>query len=183
MRELSLHLMDIAQNSIAANAKNVFIDVSENTKTDLLQMSVRDDGKGMDEEFLRMVSDPFTTTRTTRKVGLGIPLLKEAAELANGSLTIESKKGIGTRLDVRFQRSHIDRMPLGDLAGTFLSLAVSYPEIHFVMSYSMNDRKFVYDDEPVKKELGDIPLTDPAVLGYLRQLFENSIKEIQNVTE
>lgn len=171
--------MDIAQNSIAAEAKNVLVEVIEDTKTDLLQMTVQDDGKGMDSEFLKLVSDPFTTSRTTRKVGLGIPLLKEAAELANGSLTIDSKWGTGTKLVVKFQRSHIDRMPLGNLADTFLSLAVSYPNIHFVMRYCLDGIEFLYDDEPIKKELGDISLTEPGVISYLRKVFDEGISEVQ----
>lgn len=171
--------MDIVQNSIAAKAKNIFIEINEDSRSDLLQMTVQDDGKGMDPDFVKLIVDPFTTTRTTRKVGLGIPLLKEAAELANGSLKIESQPGKGTRLIVQFQRSHIDRMPLGDLASTMLSLAVSYPEIHFLMRYCIDDREFYYDDKPVKKELAGLSMSNPDVLAYLRRFFEKGIHELQ----
>jgi len=171
--------MDIVQNSIAADAKNIIIEITENSKSDLLQMIVQDDGKGMDPDFLKLIVNPFTTTRTTRKVGLGIPLLKEAAELANGSLEIESKQGKGTILIVRFQRSHIDRMPLGDLASTLLSLVVSYPEIHFLIRYCVDDKEFLYDDEPIKKELAGLSISNPDVLAYMRQLFERGIHALQ----
>lgn len=171
--------MDIVQNSIAANAKNIFIEIKEDSRSDLLQMTVQDDGKGMDADFIKLIVDPFTTTRTTRKVGLGIPLLKEAAEVANGSLKIESQPGKGTRLIVEFQRSHIDRMPLGDLASTLISLVVSYPEIHFLMRYCIDDREFVYDDKPIKKELAGLSLCNPDVLAYIRRFFEKGIHELQ----
>jgi len=150
LRELSLHLMDIVQNSIAADARNIKIVIHENSKLDLLQMKVQDDGKGMGADLLAQVTDPFTTTRTTRKVGLGIPLLKEAAELSNGFMKIESQPGKGTNLFVQFQRSHIDRMPMGDLASTLQTLVVAYPDIHFLFEYSINEQKFIYDDRIIK---------------------------------
>ncbi len=127
MRELALHLLDIAENSVAADAGKIQIEVSEDTLADRLKMSVEDDGRGMDEALVARVVDPFVTSRTTRKVGLGIPLLKAAAEACKGGLTIQSALGKGTRIEVEFQRSHIDRMPLGDLGATFLTLVVGYP--------------------------------------------------------
>jgi anti-sigma regulatory factor (Ser/Thr protein kinase) len=178
VRELSLHLLDIAENSIAAGAKDVEIKVLEDTRTDLLQMSVQDNGKGMDAEMVAKVVDPFTTTRTTRKVGLGIPLLKEAAEACNGFLKIDSTPGKGTFLFVQFQRSHIDRMPLGDVADTFLHLIVANPAIHWIFDYRVDDKVFTVDDAPIKVELQGISLTEPAILNYLRELFETGIREI-----
>jgi hypothetical protein len=179
VRELSLHLLDIAENSVAANAKNIQILTQYNTLTDRLHMAVIDDGKGMDAEMVKKVVDPFVTTRTTRKVGLGIPLLKEAAEACNGYLTIESQPGKGTRLDVEFQTSHIDRMPMGDLAGTFLSLLVAYPPIHWIFQYKVDDKEFSFDDAPIKKELEDIPLTDPSVLAFLRELLDAGVRDLK----
>ena len=179
MQEISLHLLDIAENSVAANARNIRITVLEDSKADRLLMAVEDDGKGMDAEMVRKVVDPFVTTRTTRKVGLGIPLLKAAAEACNGYLTIESELGKGTRLEVAFQRSHIDRMPVGDLASTLLNLVVAYPEIHWVFDYRVNDQSFIFDDEPIKRELEGIPLCEPDILSYLRNTIENGIGEIK----
>lgn len=179
MRELALHLLDIAENSISARAKNIIIEVAENTKTDRLHMSVQDDGIGMDAETVSRVVDPFFTTRTTRKVGLGIPLLKAAAEACNGYLRLESTPGHGTRLDVEFQNSHIDRMPLGDLPGTILPLVVGSPNVHWVFKYSIDNHTFVFDDEPIKKELDGISLTEPDVLAFLRDYLKEGITDIK----
>jgi hypothetical protein len=129
--------------------------------------------------------DPFVTSRTTRSVGLGIPLFKEAAEACDGSLSIQSTPGIGTRLEVDFQRSHIDRMPLGDLAGTFLTLVVAYPEVHWIFRYKTilpdgtPGKEYEFDDQPIKEELVDIPLCEPDVLAFLRGALEEGVNEVQ----
>jgi hypothetical protein len=180
LRELSLHLLDIAENSIAAGARNIRIEVTEDTRSDLLQMSVKDDGRGMDAETAAKVVDPFVTSRTTRKVGLGIPLLKEAAELCNGGLTIQSQVGIGTNLEVHFQRSHIDRMPLGNLPTTILNLVVTNPEVHWIFDYRFGDKSFTFDDTPIKLELDGVSMTEPPVLSCLREMLETGVKETQN---
>lgn len=179
MRELALHLLDIAENSIAAGAQNITIVVMEDTVNDRLRMSVEDDGRGMDAETIQKVLDPFYTTRTTRKVGLGIPLLKAAAEACNGFLEIHSTPGKGTLLEVEFQHSHIDRMPLGHLASTVLSLVIAAPEIHWRLEYIVNQSSFVFDDAPIKAELVDVPLTEPDILVFLTEMLENGIAEIR----
>lgn len=179
MRELALHLLDIAENSVAAGARNITISVMEDTRTDRLTMMVGDDGKGMDAETVTRVVDPFVTSRTTRKVGLGIPLLKAAAEACNGSLTIHSEIGKGTRIEVSFQRSHIDRMPLGDLPSTIQSLVVAFPEIHWIFLYQVNDSKFVFTDAEMKQELEGISLTEPPVLAYIRTTLEDGVTNIR----
>ena len=176
MRELSLHLLDIAENSITAHASEIKIFVEENTRTDRLIISVKDNGKGMSSEMVAQVIDPFVTTRTTRKVGLGIPLLKAAAEASNGKFEIHSKLEQGTRLRAEFQRSHIDRMPLGDLPGTLLTLFVTNPQIHWIFTYIFNDHTFIYDDEEVKEVLGDIPLSEPKILSFIRETLETGIR-------
>ncbi len=182
MRELSLHLLDIAENSVAAKASTVEINVVEDTRLDRLRMSVKDNGIGMDAETVAKVTDPFVTSRTTRKVGLGIPLLKAAAEACNGFLTVESELGKGTTLTVEFQRSHIDRMPMGDLAQTILTLEIGNPQIHWIFTYQADQETFIFDDEPIKKELEDIPLSEPVVLGFLRELIQSGITNIQPAT-
>jgi anti-sigma regulatory factor (Ser/Thr protein kinase) len=179
LRELALHLLDIAENSIAAGAVNIHILVKEDITHDRLQMEVKDDGKGMDEEMVKKAMDPFITSRTIRKVGLGIPLLKEAAEACNGSLKIESAPGAGTTLVVDFQRSHIDRMPLGDLAGTFLNLVVTVPQVNWTIQYYANEEQFAFENEPIRRELRDIPATDPMVLAFLREMIESGVNNIK----
>ncbi|GAB4557521.1 MAG: ATP-binding protein [Anaerolineae bacterium] len=179
MRELALHLMDIAENSVTAGARTVEIAVEESVADDRLRLTVSDDGPGMDEETARRVLDPFVTSRTTRRVGLGLPLLKAAAEACNGSLTLASAPGQGTRVEAEFQRSHIDRMPLGDLPGTFLALVIGWPQVHWVFRYRWDDGEFVFDDEPIKEALGDVPLTEPAVLSFLREQLADGIAQVQ----
>lgn len=169
VREIALHIIDIAENSVNANADTIKISVSENLHSDRLSFSVSDNGAGMDDEMLAKVVDPFTTTRTTRKVGLGIPLLKAAAESCNGGLTITSTRGKGTKISCWFQRSHIDRMPLGDIVNTFIILLVGYPSIHWIFRYEFNDEMFEFDDEYFKNELGDLPLSEPSILRFLRE--------------
>ena len=183
MREIALHLLDIAENSVAASAKTITLSVEQDLQNDRLKLAVDDDGKGMDEDLLAQVADPFFTTRTTRKVGLGIPLLKEAAEACNGSLIITSTPGRGTRLEAEFQRSHIDRMPLGDLAGTLLTLTVAYACIHWVFVYRAGGAEFVFDDEPIKQELGDVPLTEPPILAFVREMLEHGVADVECAIE
>jgi anti-sigma regulatory factor (Ser/Thr protein kinase) len=179
LRELSLHILDIAENSVQAKAKNIKVSVEEDSESDRLRIVIKDNGKGMNPQSVAQVTNPFFTSRTTRKVGLGIPFLKEAAESCNGYLKIESSEGIGTTMEVEFQRSHIDRMPLGDLEGTFLNLLVGYPDIHWIFRYKFDKKEFILDDGLIKKELVDIPLSDPTVLSYLRNLISDRINEIR----
>jgi hypothetical protein len=129
--------------------------------------------------MVKKVTDPFVTSRTTRKVGLGIPLLKEAAESCNGSFSIISKVGSGTTVNVEFQHSHIDRMPLGDLSTTFLNLMIAHPLIQFIFKYRVNNEEFYLDDQTIKKELEGVSLTEPVILNFLRTLFETGVAGIQ----
>ncbi len=174
-----MHLLDIAENSVAAGARNIEITVEEDTRADRLRMMVVDDGKGMDEEMVARVTDPFVTSRTTRKVGLGIPLLKAAAEACNGFLRINSALGQGTQVATEFQLSHIDRMPLGDLAGTFLTLLVSFPRIHWSFNYRVDAAEFNFDDQVIKQELLDLPLTEPSILAFVRSALTDGIAGVR----
>jgi anti-sigma regulatory factor (Ser/Thr protein kinase) len=179
LREIALHLLDIAENSIAAGATLIEIRVEEDIQNDRLKIVIQDNGRGMDEQMLAQVTDPFVTSRTTRKVGLGIPLFKAAAEACNGYLHISSVLGQGTRVEVEFQRSHIDRMPLGDLAGTMLNLVICHPEIHWLFHYRVGNLTFTFDDEPIKTELAGIPLTEPAVLSFIKKTLQEGVQSVQ----
>lgn len=183
MREIALHLLDIAENSVAAGGKNISVHVLENLVQDRLTVSVIDDGRGMDAATLEQVQDPFYTTRTTRSVGLGIPLLKLAAEQADGNFSLQSEPSKGTWVEAEFRHSHIDRMPLGDLSATFLTLLVSHPQIDWTFLYRVTDtnkdsREFLFESADLKRELGDISLTEPEVLTFLRGIFEEGIEEV-----
>jgi len=179
MKELALHLLDIAENSVSAGAQSVSVAVEEDPARDRLRLSVCDDGPGMDPALLARVGDPFATTRTTRQVGLGIPLLKAAAEACNGSLQLASALGHGTCLAAEFQHSHLDRMPLGDLAGTWLTLLAAHPGVHWQFHYRSGSAAFLFDDEDLKRELGDVPLTEPPVLCYLRETLTAGVSGVQ----
>jgi hypothetical protein len=183
VREIALHLLDIAENSVAAQSRNIRIAVHENLQRDLLSVSVIDDGRGMSEQTAQQVLDPFYTTRTTRKVGLGIPLLKLAAEMSDGGLSLVTELGKGTKVEASFRHSHIDRMPLGDLAVTFLTLLVSYPHIHWVFDYQIIDHdgksdEFNFDDVELKTVLGDMSMTEPQILKFVRGMLEEGIEAI-----
>ena len=183
MREIALHLLDIAENSAAAESKNISVHVQEDLVHDRLMASVIDDGRGMDAATVEQVQDPFYTTRTTRSVGLGIPLLKLAAEQAEGSFSLESDPGKGTWVEAEFRHGHIDRMPLGDLSATFLTLLISHPQIDWTFLYRVtsgntDSREFLFESADLKRELGDISLTEPEVLTFLRSLFEEGIEEV-----
>ena len=178
MRELTLHLLDIAENSISAGSTRVLITIEENLLADRLRLVVDDNGCGMDAETVRRVVDPFFTSRTTRKVGLGIPLLKAAAEACCGFLLITSIPGKGTKVEVEFQHSHIDRMPLGSIVDTMLALVVGSPEVHWVFRYIVNQEMFEFDDQPFKEELADLPLTDAAVLCFLREHLKSGVASV-----
>ena len=185
MREITLHLLDLAENSVSAGARTVQIAICEDLKADLLTVSIEDDGRGMDEETVKRVTDPFYTSRTTRKVGLGIPLFKEAAEECNGRLTISSTPGKGTKVEVSFQHSHIDRMPLGNMSTTFLGLLVGHPEVHWKFRYTARkngvEETYEFDDQPVKETLEGLPLTHPEVLSFVRGMFEEGIAQTKKV--
>lgn len=183
MKEIALHLLDLAENSVSAGAKTVQIEICEDQNADLLTASIEDDGRGMTPEMVNRITDPFVTSRTTRKVGLGIPLLKRAAEECNGGLQIRSTPGVGTRVEASFQHAHIDRMPLGNLAATFLGLSVAHPEVHWVFRYTARsngaEETFEYDDQPIKETLEGLPITHPEVLAYLRGMLEEGLGAAQ----
>jgi len=180
LKEISLHLLDIVENSLSAKADEICITITENSRTDTLNIKIQDNGIGMDAETVAKIIDPFVTSRTTRKVGLGIPLLKAAAEACNGYLKIWSEKGKGTDVEVQFQLSHIDRMPLGDIPGTLLSLVTGTPNVHWVCRYSVDDKEFVFDDQPIKAELEGVPLSEPEVIRFLKNYLKEGFSQIQN---
>lgn len=178
MHELSLHLLDIVQNSLRAGARRVQITIDADRAADHLIIGVRDDGSGMDAELLSRIADPFTTTRTTRRVGLGIPLLGEQCRLTGGALDIQSKPGAGTFLKAMLGLSHIDRTPLGDLASTFGILVQSDPRIDYRLELSAGKNRFVLDLADVRRELDGLALDHPDVLNWLRQTVEDGTQSV-----
>lgn len=180
MRELSLHILDALQNSLEAGASLIELIIEENLTADRLIITVRDNGRGMSEEQLGRVFDPFFTTRSTRHVGLGIPLFKAAAERCNGNLTITSQLGKGTRLQAAFQHSHIDRAPVGDMTGTLLAFILGGQcDLHYV--HQVGEQQFEFDTAEMCAQLGDVPLTHPAVRKWLREFIAEGEENLRQL--
>ena len=178
MRELSLNVLDIVQNSISAKATVIEIELLEHIEKDLLEINIFDNGKGMTEEQVKSVIDPFFTTRTTRKVGLGIPLFKMAAEMSGGRLDIKSKVGKGTRVYSSYGYSNVDRMPVGDMNGTVSMLIRMNPDIDFVYTHSINEKSYVLDTRELREQLDDVPLDTPDVIEWIEEYLKENDAEL-----
>ncbi len=176
MRELSLHILDIVQNSVKAGASLIEVIISEDILANRLKISIKDNGCGMSEDFLKTVKDPFSTTRTTRKVGMGISLFQSAAEQCGGSLDIRSRLGKGTILSVDFEYDNIDRAPIGDMAETFVTIILGAPDIDYVYKHRKQEKEFVFDTKDIKNELGDIPLDTPEVLVWIKEYITGGLQ-------
>lgn len=170
MRELSLNVMDVAQNSIAAEASLITIAVEGDTAAHSLTISIEDNGRGMTPEQAERVQSPFYTTRTTRDVGLGVPLFKMASEMTGGRFTVESEPGRGTVVRAGFDTSHIDMPPLGDMNETILLLVISNPGLDFVYRRKVDGAEFTLDTRRLREILGEeVPLNDPEVAAWIRE--------------
>ena len=178
MRELSLHILDLAQNSLTANAKRLDILITEDKAADRLTITLKDDGKGMSPEFLKNVTSPFTTTRTTRKVGLGIPMFKANAELSGGDFDIWSELGVGTRMTANFVLSSIDRPPLGDMVSTLVTLVIANPTFHFHYEYAVDGEAFTFDTEEIMQVLGGVPLDTPEVVAWMTDYLKEGMESL-----
>jgi len=178
MRELSLHLLDLLENSREAGASTISVSVRESTDRDELVLSVSDDGRGFSAEALASAFDPFYTTRQTRPVGLGLPLLKAAAERAGGDATVVSRPG-HTEVEARVVRAHIDRAPLGDVAGSLMALLADARSPRIRYHHQMDGRSFDFDTAEVTEALDGLPLTDGRVQRWLRDYLEQSIAEVR----
>ncbi len=179
MKELSLNILDIAKNSVKAEANLIEIIIDENVKDNLLTIVISDDGCGMNEELLGRVKDPFTTTRTTRKVGMGIPLFELAANQAGGTLSIESEVGKGTCVTATFVYDSIDRAPIGDITGTIITLLSGSPEIDFRYIHRYNGAEFEFDTKKIKDILGDVPIDSADVLSWVMDYITEGLDEIK----
>jgi len=158
MEDLSLHILDIVENSVAAQASAIEIRLSEDKKKDVLSVEVIDNGIGMDEETQRRALNPFFTTKKVRRFGLGLSLLSESAKAANGHLSIRSKKGKGTRIKADFQYSHIDRKPLGNIGQTIITLVIGNPDIDIIYIHKKDGHKYVFDTRKIRSQLVDIAM-------------------------
>jgi signal transduction histidine kinase len=158
MEDLSLHILDIVENSVAAQASKIEIRLAEDKKKDLLSVEVIDNGIGMDEETQRKALDPFFTSKKVRRFGLGLSLLSESAKAANGHLSIRSEKGKGTKIRADFQYSHIDRKPLGDIGQTIITLIIGNPDVDIIYVHKKDGHEYSLDTRKIKAQLKDIPI-------------------------
>ena len=178
MKDLSMHITDIVQNSIRAEASNILVGINESKKNDIVEICIKDNGFGMSEEVIKKVTDPFFTSRTTRKVGLGISLLKYKCEMTEGKFNIESETGKGTSITATFKYSHLDRPAFGDLSKTIILLVSSNPEIEFIYTHSTDDGSYTFDTNEIKEVLGDTEINNLTIIKHLKELIKNNITEI-----
>lgn len=180
MKEIGLHIMDIVQNSVRAGATEISITLSESVVTDTLVLTVADNGKGMDSETCRRATDPYYTSRTTRKVGLGLPLLQMNAGLSGGGVTIESAPGRGTTVTAIFGYSHVDRPPLGDVAGTIALLVLSNPSINIIYNHHCEEAVWSISTREIADELGEEAVTDLTIVRPLREIIAENVSVLRN---
>lgn len=178
MRELSLHILDVVENGITAGGSCIWIKVEEDFSADQLKITIRDNGRGMPLEKLQNINDPFVTSRTTRRVGLGLSLLAAAAERCEGTLRVDTEPGKGTEVEATFRHDHIDRAPLGDMAATIATLIIGNPGVDFVYSHRIDGDEFSFDTREIRTEMEDLSLSDPVVIHHLAESIRSSLKEL-----
>jgi hypothetical protein len=183
VKELSLHILDIVQNSTNAKASEISIDLLEDLQANVFEIHIADNGCGIQEERLNAITDPFSTSRSTRRVGLGLSLLQAAAEQCDGSMTIQSREGQGTIVKTRFKHDHIDRVPLGDIVSTIITLISGHPTVEFSYRHRVNDKLFEFDTAVVKQELGDLPISEIAVLNFLAEYMQEHVDNLYKETD
>ncbi|NLA15714.1 MAG: ATP-binding protein [Bacteroidales bacterium] len=179
MNDLALHLLDIVQNSLSAGATLITIIVNEDLLKNKLCIKVKDNGRGMTEEQVKKLSDPFFTSRTTRRVGLGVPLLRQTAEQSGGRLKVTSQPGEGTTLEVHFQHDHIDRPPLGDIANAVVLMMSANPLVDFKYTYTYNGKSYEVDTVELKEVLGDTPLSDLHIMGMIEEMIKTNQTDLK----
>lgn len=178
MRDLSLHILDIVQNSITAGADKINIRICADKDKDKISIEIRDNGSGMEESLLEEVRSPFSTSRKTRRVGLGIPLLEAACERADGKLEIDSVRFKGTSVKACFKISHIDRAPLGDVAQTMVNLIMGRPDVDYEMELDNRKESFRFSTAQIRQTLGEVPLIEYEVMIWIKEYIDEGIKNI-----
>ena len=173
-----MNVLDVAENSMRAQAKNVTIKVIEDSAADKLSILIEDDGCGMSEEQVAQVTDPFFTTRTTRKVGLGVPLFKMAAEMSGGDFSITSKPGVGTKTCATFGLTNIDRMPLGDMASTMQLLICSHDDVNVMYTHIVDGREFFVSTDQLKEVLDGVSLETPEIRIFVGEYLRENIEAL-----
>lgn len=176
LTEISLNVIDIARNSIRAGASLIQITVRIDDQKKTLRLTIADNGSGMNHQQLSKVEDPFFTSRTTRRVGLGVPFLKQEAECTGGTFNIRSEEGKGTVVDALFHTDHIDCMPLGDINSSILMLITTSEEkkVDFVYIYEVDGRSFRLDTRELREILEGVPFSQPQVSAFIRSFLDEN---------
>ena len=182
MEDISLHILDIAENSITAGATLIKIRLADQRNEDRFVVEIEDNGKGMTDDLVDKALDPFFTSRTTRSVGLGLSLLAQSAKETGGHVDIESAPGTGTTVRAQFRPAHIDMKPLGDITETLVVLIAGNPEIDFTFTYDYDKggQPFTFDTREIRADLENIPINAPGVLSFLRRYLSASLHDIKN---
>lgn len=178
MITLALNILDIVQNSIRAKASEIAVAVIESAAGDTMEITVKDNGKGMPQELLSRVTDPFVTTRKTRRTGLGLPLLKYHANLAGGDLIIDSREGYGTKVRATLLLSHPDRQPLGDISGMMTILMSANPGIDFLYTHKTDIGEYSFSSREVREYLGNEDFRDVSLLTDIKEMLNNNLRDI-----
>ena len=178
MLDLSLHILDVAANGVRAGADRIEITVEEDRTADRLTITIEDNGRGMEAEFLAKVLDPFTTTCPARKVGLGLSLFQQAARQAEGDLRVDSTPGKGTRVSAYMSYSHIDRKPIGNMVDTLAALIEAGPAVDFVYTHKNEGREYKLDTVSMRLNLEEIPINNPRVIRLIRNDILSGLREI-----
>jgi anti-sigma regulatory factor (Ser/Thr protein kinase) len=178
LEDLSLHILDIVENAISAKAKKIGIWVVEEPREDRLTIEIKDDGIGMDEEVSQKAVDPFFTTRSSRRVGLGLSFMAQAAQETGGSLRIESTLGKGTKVTATFQYHHIDRKPLGSMVETMMTLLIGNPELDILYTHQKEGKSYVLSSSWLKNHFKDRSLVDPEVIQWMKTHLKEGLKQI-----
>ncbi len=179
MQDLSLHILDIVENSIDAGATKIEIMIDEDIEHNQLKIKIKDNGKGMDKETLKKVLDPFYTTKTVRRVGMGLSLFAQTIQEAEGKIVIKSKLKKGTSVSATLKYNHIDRKPMGNMIETIMALlATKAHDIDFIYVHRKNKEEFILNTKEIKKELDGVMINEPEVLKFLRTQIKKGLKEI-----
>ncbi|MGO9147834.1 MAG: ATP-binding protein [Desulfomonilia bacterium] len=178
MLELALHVLDIAENSSRAQASLIEVTIVEDLKRDIFSLEIKDNGQGMDAQTMEKALDPFYTTKKVRRIGLGLPMLKQAANTAQGRFSLQSEVGKGTMVHAEFKHSHIDRQPLGDIAGVITMLILGNPDIDIIYTHRKNGNTYILDTRELREGLGDVPLNNMEVLNLIRDNIREGIEEL-----
>jgi K+-sensing histidine kinase KdpD len=179
LEDLSLHILDIIENSVAAGATHIKIIIDEDIASNVLTIKIEDNGRGMDKDTLDKALDPFYTTKKTRRVGLGLSMLAQATQESEGSFDIKSRPGKGTRVTAKFVYDHIDRKPLGNMAETITTcIAGSGSQTDLIYRHSRDDQEFIFDTKEIKERLNGVAIDNPEIVSFLKQQIEDGLKAI-----